>query len=317
MPSAITSNPNERRWKSLSKVGRCVDRGAGRERRAAVASYKTTSKSSAQREETRAQIRRALKRWQPVVVDIRNYKKGGTPFWVELSITPVANDKGRFTHWVSIQRDITDWRETLEALRQSEGRYSRIAANVPGMVYQFVLNPDGSFTFPFVSEGCREICDLEPRQIMGDASLVINCIHPENLGTWNESVARSAQTLNEWEWQGRVQLPGREPKWIGASSRPKCEPNGQIVWDGILFDVTQRIRNVEALQIAKIEAEAARTEAERANFAKSEFLSRISHELRTPLNAILGFDQLLESHPLSPRSNRSVTSSKVAIICWD
>ena len=112
---------------------------------------------------TREQIRKSLKRWKPIVVEILNYSKTGQEFWVELSIVPIADEKGWYTHWVSVQRDIT-------ARKESEA-------------------------------------------------------------------------------------------------------------------ILIRTRD---------EADRAREEAEDANAAKSEFLSRMSHELRTPLNAILGFGQLLE-----------------------
>ena len=64
---------------------------------------------------SRATIRKALKRWKPVVVELLNYTKDGTPFWVELSIVPVADEKGWFTHWVSVQRDVTA-RKATEAM---------------------------------------------------------------------------------------------------------------------------------------------------------------------------------------------------------
>src|SRR5664279_815159 len=60
-------------------------------------------------------------------------------------------------------------------------------------------------------------------------------------------------------------------------------------------DVTERNRLDQALQETNVELESAKFAAEKANLAKSDFLSSMSHELRSPLNAILGFAQLMES----------------------
>jgi signal transduction histidine kinase len=67
-------------------------------------------------------------------------------------------------------------------------------------------------------------------------------------------------------------------------------------------DVTASVAAEAALIGARDEAERAREEAEAANRAKSDFLSRMSHELRTPLNAILGFAQLLQADAADPPS---------------
>jgi PAS domain S-box-containing protein len=55
-----------------------------------------------------ARIRHALKNWQSVRVELINYSKSGREFWVELNINPVADASGYFTHWVAVQREITD-----------------------------------------------------------------------------------------------------------------------------------------------------------------------------------------------------------------
>ncbi|WP_241673276.1 PAS domain-containing hybrid sensor histidine kinase/response regulator [Lacisediminimonas profundi] len=79
----------------------------------------------------------------------------------------------------------------------------------------------------------------------------------------------------------------------------------------------QRLRDQQhALQQNNIELEAARAAAEKANLAKSEFLSSMSHELRTPLNAILGFAQLMESDTPPPSSGQQQSIIQILQAGW-
>jgi PAS domain S-box-containing protein len=81
---------------------------------------------------------------------------------------------------------------------------------------------------------------------------------------------------------------------------------GKIIFIGIVRDITERKRIEQDLQTAK-------TDAERANNAKSEFLSRMSHELRTPLNAVLGFAQLLQYNPKEPLTKAQTESVRLIL----
>ena len=63
-------------------------------------------------------IRAALEKWESVRVEMTNYRKDGSEFTVELSITPIANEEGWYTHWVSVQRETTERKEAEEALNR-------------------------------------------------------------------------------------------------------------------------------------------------------------------------------------------------------
>jgi PAS domain S-box-containing protein len=88
--------------------------------------------------------------------------------------------------------------------------------------------------------------------------------------------------------------------WLSATARPLLDDSDVVRGGVVVFrDVTEQKSSREALRRAK-------EEAEQANHAKSEFLSRMSHELRTPLNAILGFGQLLEIDDLTPDQSDAI-----------
>ncbi len=72
--------------------------------------------------ETLDQLRKKLTRWRPARVELLNYAKDGREFWGELNIRPVADATGFFTHWVSVQRDITERKlADLERRARNEG----------------------------------------------------------------------------------------------------------------------------------------------------------------------------------------------------
>jgi PAS domain S-box-containing protein len=90
-------------------------------------------------------VRHALEHWQPVRAELINYRKDGTEFWVELNISPVADESGWFTHWVSVQRDVTERKRIEEALRASEERYRQIVEQATEIIYK--TDAKGFFTF--------------------------------------------------------------------------------------------------------------------------------------------------------------------------
>jgi PAS domain S-box-containing protein len=81
-------------------------------------------------------------------------------------------------------------------------------------------------------------------------------------------------------------------------------------------DVTERKRFEQALQETNVKLESAKSAAEKANLAKSDFLSSMSHELRSPLNAILGFAQLMESALPLPTASQTKSIAQILQAGW-
>ncbi|MBW4671528.1 MAG: response regulator [Cyanomargarita calcarea GSE-NOS-MK-12-04C] len=132
--------------------------------------------------------------------------------------------------------------ERTAALRQSEARLQRLADNVPGMIYEFRLDPDGTMSFPFVSSGCREVLGIEPEQLCQDGSLTFTYIHPEDISNVRETITRSALTLENCEYECRIITPSNQQKWIKAMARPERQSGGEILWYGSLVDISEAKR---------------------------------------------------------------------------
>ncbi len=82
-------------------------------------------------------IRAALEAWQPVREELLNYGRDGRELWLELDIVPMADETGRYTHWISVERDITSRKHAQAALAQSEQRYGTLFEQGPLPMWVF------------------------------------------------------------------------------------------------------------------------------------------------------------------------------------
>lgn len=151
-----------------------------------------------------------------------------------------------------LERIVDGYTESAQRATTDESRFRRITANVPGMVYQFALQPDGTAHFPYASDGCRDLFDIEPRALAADAGALVGLIHPDDLAGFQQSVASSAATLTPWNWEGRFVLASGMIKWVQAASRPEQLTDGTILWDGLLLDISARVQTEMALQASDL-----------------------------------------------------------------
>ncbi|MBC7690207.1 MAG: PAS domain S-box protein [Methylotenera sp.] len=119
-------------------------------------------------------------------------------------------------------------------------RFEDIVDHMPGIMYRFYLRPDGSSGLHYLSPAAEVLCELPREKMLADFSLIALLFHPDDRASFNESVMASARTLSPYEWQGRLLFADGRIKWIQATSKPRLQEAGEIIWDGILIDITER-----------------------------------------------------------------------------
>jgi diguanylate cyclase (GGDEF)-like protein/PAS domain S-box-containing protein len=131
-----------------------------------------------------------------------------------------------------------------EALQQSHDLLTKISAEVPGIIFQFRMYPDGRCCFPFISEAVRKMYGLTPEALREDATPFFGFRHPDDAKRLEESVRESARTLTRWHIEYRLILPAQGTRWRLGDAQPERLEDGSITWHGFITDITER-KNVE------------------------------------------------------------------------
>jgi PAS domain S-box-containing protein len=133
-------------------------------------------------------------------------------------------------------------------LAQQSRQFARIAAQVPGMLYQYRLHPDGRSAFPFASNGIGEVYGVTPEAVRDNADAVFALGHPDDVERVISSIAASAQSLTVWDCEYRVCLPDGRVQWLHGRAMPERLADGGTLWHGIIINIDARKHAELALQ---------------------------------------------------------------------
>lgn len=139
----------------------------------------------------------------------------------------------------AVRRELRDAQVRAER-KQAQKLLQTLASNIPGMIYSFVHHCDGSAAFEYISLGCLDLLELTPDLVLENASLCFGQIHIGDREVFYTAVKQSAETLKPFTHEWRLVTPSGKLKWVQTNARPESRENGDIVWYGVLLDVTDK-----------------------------------------------------------------------------
>ncbi len=231
-----------------------------------------------------------LSRWE---CEYRYVHPDGRTRWLHGHANPERLADGSVL-WHGFITDITE-------RRKRESLLTKVAAHVPGMLYQFVMPTDGNGSFPYVSQGISALYGLQPQEAMASWQVLNDRLHPEDRERVMASMRESQRQKTRWDCEYRIVMPDGRSRWVRGESDPEVQEDGSVIWHGYLVDISERKR-VEA------NLRQALQDAEQAARSKSAFLATMSHEIRTPLNGVIGMVELMRLGELTAEQHEHVST---------
>ena len=177
----------------------------------------------------------------------REINRLGEEKWFLINMKGVIENGHLVRIWGS-QTDVTESRLHRAERDELFDRLQKIAANLPGFIYQYRQRPDGSSHLQYFSGDLESVYGVSTTMAADDAASLFDAIHPDDIEHFRASIAQSAEGLTDWHQEYRVVHPSGRTIWAEGRSRPEKQADGSIVWYGYQSDISARKQLEQRLQ---------------------------------------------------------------------
>jgi PAS domain S-box-containing protein len=219
-----------------------------------------------------------------------------------------TNSRGQIESIVGTHLDITERKRTENTLRENERHLRAVIDALPVAIY--TTDANGALTH--FNQAAVDFSGKVPQLGTDHWCISMKLWRPDGSPLPHDQCPMAIALQENRQILGAeaiAERPDGSRVWFTAHPTPLHDANGKLIGGiNMLIDVTERKRLDKVLLENNIELKKAKNQADKANLAKSDFLSNMSHELRTPLSAILGFAQLMAGSktPPTPSQKRSI-----------
>jgi PAS domain S-box-containing protein len=176
---------------------------------------------------------------QPYQMEYRLRHYSGAYRWILSTGMPRYLHDGTFVGYIGTGIDITDRKHAEEELLKSKEEYQRLVQMIPVGVYKNKKMPEGREKFFYVSSRWCELHGVTMEQALADPEVGIRNIHPEDLPSFIEQSTGAQKHETNFIWEGR-RILNNEVRYIHIESSPERLKNGEVLWNGIEYDITER-----------------------------------------------------------------------------
>jgi len=178
-----------------------------------------------------------------------------------------------------------DLKKNQQKIFESEERFRMLAENVPGIIY--LSKNDKNYSIIYLNDQFSNITGYDKTLFLEHKLTFNDIILPEDAEINKKEVDKAIEEGRSYHFQYRIKNKKGQILWMEEfGSAIIVEGKNDMLFEGFILDVTERILDEQKLILAK-------EQAEKSDKLKSEFLAQMSHEIRTPINTILSFSSLL------------------------